>query len=122
MHPKSGESDHRTQLLPNSFDYYARVKPDAIFAEYTVSPTSYDHGYRPVTYKELANIINGLAWWLTEYLGTGDGEILAYMGLNDVRYPALILAALKAGYCVSRNPLYQRTSFHCKEFNMNRCS
>lgn len=101
---KSEEYDPRDQLVPHNFDNYARLKPDAIYAEYTVSPISYEKGYRPITYKEFANAINGIAWWLTETLGPGNGEILPYIGLNDVRYPALLIGAVKAGYCVCRNP------------------
>ncbi|KAJ5118014.1 secondary metabolism biosynthetic enzyme [Penicillium atrosanguineum] len=88
------------QLLPNLIDHYARVKPDAIYAEYPRSPVSYAEGYRPITYRQFANVINGLASWLTETFGPGTGEVLAYFGPNDVRYPALVLGAVKAGYCI----------------------
>jgi acyl-coenzyme A synthetase/AMP-(fatty) acid ligase len=91
----------RSQLVPHIIDHYAKVKPDAIYAEYPKSPLSYENGYRPITFRALANAINGVAWWLTEKLGPGNGEILPYVGPNDVRYPALILGAVKAGYCVS---------------------
>lgn len=97
--PSSGY-DPRSELLPNIFDYYAQVKPDAIYAEYPVNSMTYEEGYRPITYKALANAINGVAGWLTKTLGPGTGEILAYLGPNDLRYPALVLGAVKAGYCV----------------------
>ncbi|RAL16033.1 acetyl-CoA synthetase-like protein [Aspergillus homomorphus CBS 101889] len=97
----STDFDPRTQLVPNIVDHYAKVKPEAIYAEYPVNPMSYDDGYRPVTYKALANAINGVAKWLTETLGPGNGkETLAYLGGNDLRYPALVLGAVKAGYCI----------------------
>ncbi|KAJ5644413.1 NRPS-like enzyme [Penicillium longicatenatum] len=89
-----------TQLIPNVIDHYARVLPNAIYAEYPVSSMSYEDGYRPVTYKALGNAINGIATWLTANLGPGNGEILPYVGPNDVRYPALVLGAIKAGYCM----------------------
>ncbi|KAJ0426802.1 acetyl-CoA synthetase-like protein [Aspergillus carlsbadensis] len=92
--------NERAQLLPHIIDNYAAVKPDAIYAEYTVSPTSYENGYRPITFKAFANAINGIAHWLVEQLGPGNGEILAYLGPNDLRYPALVLGAVKAGYCM----------------------
>ncbi|GLB20862.1 putative NRPS-like protein biosynthetic cluster [Aspergillus tubingensis] len=97
--PSSGY-DPRSELLPNIFDYYAQVKPDAIYAEYPVNSMTYEEGYRPITYKALANAINGVAGWLTKTLGPGTGEILAYLGPNDLRYPALVLGAVKAGYCM----------------------
>jgi acyl-CoA synthetase (AMP-forming)/AMP-acid ligase II len=93
--------DERSQLLPHIVDHYARVKPDAIYAEYPVLPRTYEDGYRPITFKAFANAINGIAHWLVDQLGHGNGEILAYLGPNDLRYPALVLGAIKAGYCVS---------------------
>jgi thioester reductase-like protein len=81
-------------------DHYAKFKPDQLYAEYPRSPTSYDEGFRPITYRAFANAINGNAWWLTKTLGRGNGEPLAYIGPNDLRYPALVLGAVKAGYCM----------------------
>ncbi|KAJ6032231.1 NRPS-like enzyme [Penicillium herquei] len=92
--------DPRNQLLPNLIDHYALTKPDAIYAEYPVNPMSYDEGYRKITYKEFSNAIDGVAHWLTEQLGPGDGSgVLTYAGGNDLRYPAVVLGAVKAGYC-----------------------
>ncbi|KAJ5591981.1 uncharacterized protein N7459_002350 [Penicillium hispanicum] len=88
------------ELFPHVVDHYARVKPDAIYAEYPKSPMAYDDGFRCVSFRAFANAINGLAWWLTETLGPGQGETLAYIGPNDVRYPALVLGATKAGYAL----------------------
>lgn len=92
--------DPRTQLLPNLIDHYAKTKPTAIYAEYPVNPMSYDQGYRQISYKSFSNVINGLAKWLTESLGPGNGEVLTYVGPNDLRYPSLVMGAVKAGYCV----------------------
>ncbi|KAJ5355196.1 NRPS-like enzyme [Penicillium cataractarum] len=88
------------ELLPNVVDYYAKVRPDQLYAEYPRSPTSYDEGFRPISYRAFANAINGIAHWLTKTLGPGNGENLAYIGPNDLRYPALVLGAVKAGYCM----------------------
>ena len=72
-----------------------------LYAEYPVSTLSYEEGYRRITYRNFANVINGIAWWLQDTLGPGqDFEALAYIGPNDLRYPALILGAAKAGYTV----------------------
>lgn len=90
-------------LVPNIVDRRARDHPDMLYAEYPVSTLSYDQGYRRITYGDFANAINGLASWLQENLGPGqDFEALAYIGPNDLRYPALILAAAKAGYTVRK--------------------
>ncbi|GKZ26995.1 putative NRPS-like protein biosynthetic cluster [Aspergillus brasiliensis] len=80
-------------------DHYARLRPDAIFAEYPHSPSTYSQGYRKITYLDLANAVNGAAKWLIDNIGIGDGSTkLAYIGPNDVRYSVLTLAAIKAGY------------------------
>ena len=90
-------------LVPNIVDHRAKDEPDMLYAEYPVSTLSYEEGYRKITYRDFANAINGIAWWLQEVLGPGqDFEALAYIGPNDLRYPALILGAAKAGYTVYR--------------------
>jgi len=89
------------ELLPNVVDHLAKVSPTAPYALYPNSPNTYDDGYRTVTYKDFANAINGFAWWLTKTLGSSENsEIVAYVGPNDVRYTALMLGAVKAGYVV----------------------
>jgi acyl-CoA synthetase (AMP-forming)/AMP-acid ligase II len=87
-------------LLPHLIDHFAKTKPDAVYAEYPLSPISYDLCFRLITFRDLANTVNGIAWWLTGILGLGNGEVLAYIGPNDLRYPALVLGAIKAGYVV----------------------
>ncbi|KAH9885677.1 putative NRPS-like enzyme [Xylariomycetidae sp. FL2044] len=89
----------QNDLLPHIVDRLARERADAPYASWPVLPTSYDGGYRTVTYAQLANVVNGLAWSLVRQLGPGGGsEVLTYVGPNDVRYMALVLAANKAGY------------------------
>lgn len=89
-------------LLPNMVDRLARDLPGAVYGEWPVLPTSYDAGFYAVTYAQLANVVDSLAWWLVEQLGqpSKTSEVLAYMGPNDVRLTALILAAVKTGYVI----------------------
>jgi acyl-CoA synthetase (AMP-forming)/AMP-acid ligase II len=83
-------------------DRLARGLPDAVYGEWPVLPTSYDAGFYSVTYAQLGNVVNGLARWLVDQLGppSKTGEVLAYMGPNDVRLTALVLAAVKTGYVI----------------------
>lgn len=91
----------RKQLLNNVVDGMAQIRPQTLFAELPTSPTSFEAGYRKVTYRAFANAINGAAWWLTKELGPGkDFEALPYMGWHDIRYAILLLGAVKAGYKV----------------------
>jgi acyl-CoA synthetase (AMP-forming)/AMP-acid ligase II len=90
-------------LIPHMVDRLASTSPDRVFGMWPVASASYEAGYQSVTYAELGNMVNGLAWWLVENLGPGqDGQALAYVGPNDVRIPALVLAAIKAGCVVSK--------------------
>ena len=89
-------------LVPNIVDQRAKHEPDMLYAEYPVSTLSYEDGYRRISYRDFANTVNGVAWWLQDVLGRPerDFEALAYIGPNDLRYPAFILGAAKAGYMV----------------------
>jgi len=101
--PKDGKI-----LLPTLIDAIAESHPQKLHAEYPINPQSYSSGYRRITYADLANAVNGVAWWLHRTLGpnSGDGEgyglggfeKLAYIGPNDLRYPVLVLGAVKAGF------------------------
>jgi acyl-coenzyme A synthetase/AMP-(fatty) acid ligase len=89
-------------LLINMLDQIGATEPDAVYAMWPVIPTSYEAGFREVTYAQLANMVNGLAWWLDDRLGKGANEIFAYIGPNDARTPALGLAGVKTGNSVSQ--------------------
>ncbi|KAK6595947.1 thioester reductase domain-containing protein [Botrytis cinerea] len=89
----------RKQLLNNIVDGLAKVRPGTIYAEVPRSSISYEFGYRKISYANFANAINGLAQWLHDTLGPAENfPTLAYIGPNDFRYNALMLAAVKAGY------------------------
>ncbi|TGO22101.1 hypothetical protein BPAE_0182g00080 [Botrytis paeoniae] len=91
------------QLLNNIVDGLAKVRPGTIYAEVSQSATSYQCGYRKISYANFANAINGLAHWLHDTLGPAEKfPTLAYVGPNDFRYNALILGAVKAGYKQAR--------------------
>ena len=93
----------RKHLLNNIVDGIARTRPAAVYAEIPRSSTSYEAGYRRVTYGALANAVNGVAWSLKEMLGESrSSQTLAYIGPNDLGYVMMILGAVKAGYKVSR--------------------
>ena len=90
------------ELLPAIVDHHAAAFGDRVYAEFPKSPATYDQGFQKITYRDLANAIDGIAWFLVNTLGPGDGtEKLPYVGPNDLRYTALAIGALKAGYCVS---------------------
>jgi acyl-coenzyme A synthetase/AMP-(fatty) acid ligase len=97
-HEKSAQ--WQNDLLPHVVDRLARERPDAVYGAWVT-----DSSVVAITYAQLSSIVNSLAWWLVEQLG-GPGdyglqpEVLTYVGPNDVRYSALVLAAAKTGYVV----------------------
>ncbi|KAF2168708.1 hypothetical protein M409DRAFT_52741 [Zasmidium cellare ATCC 36951] len=89
------------QLLPNIVDGMAAARSHAVYAQIPNSFTSYAAGFRKVTYRHLANAVNGIAWLLSKELGQGKNtETLAYIGPNDIGYVVAILGAAKAGYAI----------------------
>jgi acyl-coenzyme A synthetase/AMP-(fatty) acid ligase len=99
------EPTRQRTLLAQMVDQIASTNPSAVYGMWPVVPTSYEAGFRPITYAQLANIVNGLAWWLAEkQRGQPKGsEVFAYVGPNDARVPALALAGVKTGYPVSKD-------------------
>ncbi|KAK4177099.1 hypothetical protein QBC36DRAFT_327779 [Triangularia setosa] len=57
--------------------------------------------WQDITFQQLSQAVDRLAHWIDQHLGPaalGQNEPLAYTGINDIRYPIVILAALKTGY------------------------
>ncbi|KAI9874071.1 MAG: hypothetical protein M1830_010225, partial [Pleopsidium flavum] len=87
------------RLLNHVVDDMARESSEELYAELPLSPTSFNAGFRQVTYRAFANAINGMAWWLHRTLGPGKNfETLLYLGPNDLRHNILLLGAVKSGY------------------------
>lgn len=92
----------RENSLTQIVDKLASEEPSPTYGFWPVDHTSYLAGVRKITYTDLSNVVNGLAWWLTKSLGPGKrGGVLAYYGPNDVRFTAMVLATMKTGHGVS---------------------
>ena len=88
-------------LLPTLVDKIAKDDPSTVFCEIPVSNTSYSQGFRKITYGQLSTAIDGATWWLYKRLKASQTfETLTYIGPNDLRYPILVLGAVKVGYKV----------------------
>ena len=91
----------KRQTLMTRVDTIAAETPSKTYAAWPKSPLTYENGFREITYGDLANAVNGVAHLLQRELnGSAPGQTLAYIGPNDVRYPALILGAAKLGHKV----------------------
>ena len=54
----------RKLLLNHMVDGLAQTRPFGVLAERPNPAVSYGAGFRRVTYRDLSNAINGIAWWL----------------------------------------------------------
>ncbi|KEY72788.1 hypothetical protein S7711_09507 [Stachybotrys chartarum IBT 7711] len=112
----------RLDLVPHIIDRLAVENPKKVYGLWPVAPFSYDAGFRTVTYGDLANAVNGLAWWLDKQLGPSEtSEVLTYVGPNDVRYSALTLAAIKTGYVVFVTSPRNSATAHAALFDSLKC-
>ncbi|KAL3475147.1 hypothetical protein BJX99DRAFT_259614 [Aspergillus californicus] len=87
------------KLLPAIIDKIAQREPNTLWGEYPSSPTSFSEGFKPITYAQFANAVNGCAHFITKALGKSNtGEPLAWLAPNDPRCSIALVAAIKAGF------------------------
>ncbi|KAH8703509.1 NRPS-like enzyme [Talaromyces proteolyticus] len=96
----SGHQPHK-QLLCDAVDERAHYLPSSQkpFCIHPISSELND-GWRDVSFRDLAAAVNYMAWWIEKKIGrtSGRSEPLAYVGINDIRYPIFVLACMKIGY------------------------
>lgn len=54
----------RDELLPQVVDRLGHARPDAVYGEWVTGSSVVT-----ISYAQLANIVNGMAWWLVKELG-----------------------------------------------------
>ncbi|KAK2015966.1 male sterility protein [Colletotrichum eremochloae] len=107
------------RALPTIIDERAVHEPERICfsTPYTSEPRD---GWRKVTNKDLANVINYLAHVILETCGTpapNTFPTIAYIGPNDIMIVAAIKAGYKALFVSPRNPLEAQLNL----FKMSDC-
>ncbi|KAI1178786.1 hypothetical protein F4777DRAFT_575732 [Nemania sp. FL0916] len=114
----------RERTLPQIVDDVARDNPDYVYGHWLVSkdPESSSLHIDTFTYAQLSNLVNQLAWWLVEQLGNDrKGEVLTYIGPNDVRFTALVLATIKTGFRLFLTSPRNSAMAHRKLFDGLKC-
>ncbi|KAK0744490.1 hypothetical protein B0T21DRAFT_429030 [Apiosordaria backusii] len=80
-------------------DRLAAEKPNNVWMKSPITSAQGETHWEDITYSQLKNALDAMSDFIIQHLGPGSpDEVVAYMGVNDVRYPLVILAALKAGY------------------------
>lgn len=94
-----GSTDIQGRLSYHLVDEVARDSPDLL---YCIHPKFQEGHYtwRDITFQMLAQAVDLLAWWIDEKLAGKEQKVLAYIGANDLRYAAFMLACMKTGHAV----------------------
>jgi len=91
-----------SRLIPCIIDETAQNDPKKLYAVIPNSAKNIAEGFRNMTYRDFANAINGAASWIERTFGrSSDFRALGYIGLNDLRYRIILVAAIKTGHKVS---------------------
>ncbi|KAG5788025.1 hypothetical protein H9Q69_012916 [Fusarium xylarioides] len=95
----NNESNVKHHVLIDLIHEIATNDPGRAFT-YTLSSSDPQDGWKPVTYLQLANAVDHLAHDISKIVTkSSDNEFptVAYIGPNDFRYTAILLACIKAG-------------------------
>ena len=105
------------RLLPQLVDGFAEDEPGKLIGLIAKS-SDISEGFTKVTFKDLSNAVNHIAWWIQTRIGPAQGRTISYMvrrlpskdkstssreqGVTDFRYTVMELASIKCGHTVSR--------------------
>ncbi|KAJ5083431.1 NRPS-like enzyme [Penicillium angulare] len=82
------------RLLTDIADELAHDSPDTIYCIHECPGD--DLSWQQITYGLLTKAVDRIAWWIDENIPRSKkGQVLAYIGANDLRYAVFILACMK---------------------------
>ncbi|KAK7743323.1 putative NRPS-like protein biosynthetic cluster [Diatrype stigma] len=111
-----------SRLMPVVVDEIAKEQPDHAYA-FTPITANVSDGFKPVTFFEVATAVNALAQWIHTEIGpSSQFDTIAYMGLSDLRYVAVFLAAVKCGYKVLLPSLRNSAWMNASLLEQTKCS
>jgi hypothetical protein len=89
------------RLVVHVVDELASKTPERVWATVTKSHSDIENGFQNITFKQLANAVNYASWEISKMHGRSNNfQVIAYLGVSDVRYAIYMFAAIKAGYQV----------------------
>lgn len=90
------------ELFVRRIDDNAKTQPDHVLLRFPKGPDWEREGYQSLNWRQYADGINKIAYWLDETLGASvDNDTIAYSGPSDLRYGILHAAAVKTNRRVS---------------------
>ncbi|KAF2650921.1 hypothetical protein K491DRAFT_782258 [Lophiostoma macrostomum CBS 122681] len=119
--PEGGPYGQR--LCVQVADELARRTPDRIYATVTKSPSDIEQGFRDITIKQFTNAVNHAAWDIKRLFGVSTKfDVIAYIGLSDIRYAIYLYAAIKTGHQLMIPSVRNSESQHLSVFEAAGCS
>ncbi|USW59776.1 Putative AMP-dependent synthetase/ligase, phosphopantetheine binding ACP domain, AMP-binding protein [Septoria linicola] len=93
-----GQSNAAIRTLPRVVEDLAQEYPNNTFMTLPLGP-DLPEGWRSVTYRELNKAVHGIVGWIEATLGDciEPGEVVAYIGITDMRYAIVETGLMKAG-------------------------
>ena len=119
MNSHSTREEYGRRLMPKTLDAIAKHQPHRVFAAIPRTD-NLAQGFVDITFEQVANAINFLAFRLRERFGTSQKgqETFTYFGVPDIRYIIVFFASVKCGYKVKHGKPNTRVMIHI----VNRCS
>ena len=97
------------RLVVQVVDELASKTPDRIWATITRSQYDVDEGFRDITARQLADAVNCASWFIHNQFGKSTSfEVIAYLGVSDVRYAIYMFGAIKTGHQVQLTHLIEK--------------
>jgi hypothetical protein len=97
------EHDQRARIvLPYIVDKLASEEPSSTWLHIPIG-SDLRQGWRSLTYGDLHAMVSGAMRWAQERAGYREGDVVAYIGLNDIRYAVFVVALMKLGLKVRQN-------------------
>lgn len=94
-------ADYCKKLLPVAIDEIASKEPDRTWASLPHDDWDLTKGFEDISFQALANAINKVAHSIEAAFGRSTTfEAFAYIGVPDVRYHIVQVAAIKTGHKV----------------------
>lgn len=114
--------DYCKKLLPVAIDEIASREPHRPWASLPVDDWDLAQGFEDVSFAALANGINKVAHVIEAAFGRSSTfETFAYLGVPDVRYHLVQMAAIKTGYKVLLSSPLNSTNVHTLLMEKTQC-
>lgn len=114
--------DYSKKLLPVAIDDIVRDEPTRIWASLPIDDWDLSKGFEDISFTTLAKAINKVAHAIDAAFGPSSTfETMTYLGMPDVRYQIVQVAAMKTGYKVLLSSPLNSTNIHVALMEQTGC-